>query len=243
MRILIVRHGDPDYANDTLTQKGRREAQLLAKRLQNEKIDEIYTSPLGRAKDTCMYTARALGKEKEVVVKDWLHEFNHSLVLPSGRERNIPWDMLPSEWTNEEKMYDYFTWHTQACYQNADMYTAYKTVADGLDETLATLGYVRDKNGYRVEKPNTKTVVFFCHFGLEMVLLSHLCGISPIPLWHHFVALTSSVTTLYSEERRKGEAVFRCCGFSDTGHLYAGGEAPSFSARFCEIYDSDERHD
>ena len=25
MRILLIRHGDPDYVNDTLTEKGRRE--------------------------------------------------------------------------------------------------------------------------------------------------------------------------------------------------------------------------
>ncbi len=24
MRILLIRHGDPDYVNDTLTEKGRR---------------------------------------------------------------------------------------------------------------------------------------------------------------------------------------------------------------------------
>ena len=30
MRILLIRHGDPDYDNDTLTEKGRREAALLA---------------------------------------------------------------------------------------------------------------------------------------------------------------------------------------------------------------------
>jgi len=32
MRILLIRHGDPDYENDTLTEKGCREAELLAKR-------------------------------------------------------------------------------------------------------------------------------------------------------------------------------------------------------------------
>ena len=41
MRLLIIRHGDPDYANDTLTEKGHREAQLLAEKLKNEKIDFI----------------------------------------------------------------------------------------------------------------------------------------------------------------------------------------------------------
>ena len=33
MEILIVRHGDPDYVNDTLTEKGKVEAQLLAEKL------------------------------------------------------------------------------------------------------------------------------------------------------------------------------------------------------------------
>ena len=32
MRILLIRHGDPDYVNDTLTAKGSREAAQLAKR-------------------------------------------------------------------------------------------------------------------------------------------------------------------------------------------------------------------
>ncbi|WP_308784029.1 hypothetical protein [uncultured Blautia sp.] len=31
MKIRFIRHGDPDYVNDTLTEKGRKEAELLAK--------------------------------------------------------------------------------------------------------------------------------------------------------------------------------------------------------------------
>ncbi len=243
MRILIIRHGDPDYERDTLTEKGKREASLLAARLQKENIDGFYTSPLGRAKDTCLYAARAQGREDEVVVQDWLQEFNHPLTLPSGRKRNIPWDMLPSEWTDREKMYDYKRWHTQKCYRKADMKGAYDAVANGLDCLLRSYGYERTGNGYTVNEPNAQTIALFCHFGLEMVLMSHLCNISPVPLWHHFTALTSSVTTLYSEERRKGIATFRCAGFGDIGHLYAGDEPPSFSARFCEVFDSDDRHD
>ena len=93
MRILIIRHGDPDYANDTLTEKGHREASLLAQKLKNEKIDHIYCSPLGRAKDTCAYTAKALGKENEVVIHDWLQEFGTLHYWPDGTERHILWDM------------------------------------------------------------------------------------------------------------------------------------------------------
>ena len=243
MRILIIRHGDPDYINDTLTEKGKREATLLAERLKKENIDAFYTSPLGRAKDTCLYVARAMGRESEVIVKDWLHEFNHPLILPSGRQRHMPWDMLPAEWTENEKMYDYRRWHKQKCYRKAKIKQAYNNVVEGLDDLIAGYGYIREENHYKVEEANTKTIALFCHFGAEMVLMSRLCNISPIPLWHHFTALPSSVTTLYTEERRKGIAVFRCAGFGDTGHLYAGDEPPSFSARFCEIFDSDDRHD
>ncbi len=242
MRILIIRHGDPDYEHDTLTEKGHREAALLAKKLQSEKIDAFYSSPLGRAKDTCAYAARAHGKENEVVIKDWLREFSHPVTLPSGRKRGIPWDMLPAEWADTPKMYDYKEWYKQEFYEQANLAQAYKTVTDGLDELLAEYGYTRDGEVYRTENGHTKTIALFCHFGLEMVLLSHLCGISPVPLWHHFAALPTSVTTLYTEERREGTAMFRCCGFGDTGHLYAGGEEPSFAARFCEIYRSEDRH-
>ena len=243
MRILIIRHGDPDYENDTLTEKGRREAQLLAQRLGKEKIDAIYSSPLGRAKDTCMYTARALGMEKEVVVKDWLQEFGYPHKLPTGEEKHIIWDMLPAFWTNQEKLFDYKDWYNQDFFKAANMEKAYKKVTDGLDEVLAFHGYKREGNLYRTDSGNRKTIAFFCHFGLEMILLSRILNISPVVLTHQFVALPTSVTTLYTEERREGLVSFRCCGFGDTGHLYVGHEEPSFSARFCEVYHSDERHD
>lgn len=242
MRILIIRHGDPDYVNDTLTEKGHREAKLLAQRLCKEKIDYIYSSPLGRAKHTCDYTARALGKEQDVVVQDWLKEFGcGNLNFPSGNSYNC-WDWLPSDWVEHEKMYHYKDWYKQDFYKNTDIEERFRYVTDGLDSVLAKHGYVRSENGYKTEQGTHETIAFFCHFGLEMVLLSHLCGISPIPLWHHFTALTSSLTTIYTEERVKGEVIFRCAGFGDVGHLYAGGEEPSFAARFCEVYEDDTRH-
>lgn len=243
MRLLIIRHGDPDYERDTLTEKGHREAALLAARLKDEKIDHFYSSPLGRARHTCDYVAKAHGREKDVIVKPWLEEFGCTFHMPSGQLKYIPWDMLPTEWVDNPKMYDKDEWYKQDLYKEGNMEARFRSVTDGLDELLASHGYRREGNLYRTEKGHTETVALFCHFGLEVLLLSHLCGISPIPIWHHFVATPSSVTTLYTEERREGIAVFRCAGFGDTGHLYAGGETPSFSARFCEVFHSDDRHD
>ena len=56
MKLFIIRHGDPDYTIDSLTEKGRKEAALLAERLKNVKIDHFYVSPLGRAQATAKYT-------------------------------------------------------------------------------------------------------------------------------------------------------------------------------------------
>ncbi len=245
MRLIIIRHGDPDYVHDTLTEKGKREAALLAERLKREKIDHLYTSPLGRAKDTATYAANALNMTEQMIIEPLFREFNRdkSVVLPDGTERHLIWDMLPEYWTQQPELYDREKWKTHAAVTQGDVVEYYEKVVSRLDELLEKHGYTREGNYYKVEKGNTDTVAIFCHFGLEMILLSHLMNISPFPLLHHFVALTTSVTTLYTEERREGIATFRCCGFGDISHLYAGGETPSFSARFCESFGNGDRQD
>ena len=52
MKLVIVRHADPDYSIDSLTEKGWREAELLSDRIAKLDVKEFYCSPLGRAKDT-----------------------------------------------------------------------------------------------------------------------------------------------------------------------------------------------
>lgn len=82
------------------------------------------------------------------------------------------------------------------------------------------------------------------HRGLDALLLSHLLHISPMLLWHGTCAAPTSVTTLVTEERRKGIAYFRMTGFGDISHLYAANQPPAFAARFCETFDNfDQRHD
>lgn len=120
---------------------------------------------------------------------------------------------------------------------------AYRNVTEAFNELLARHGYRREGRCYRVEKPNHDTIVLFCHFGVESVLLSHLWGVSPMPVWHGFCAQTSSVTTLVTEERREGIASIRMLAFGDTSHLYVHDEPPAFAARFCECYSDKTRHD
>lgn len=241
MRILIIRHGDPDYSIDSLTPKGWKEAELLSNRMAKEEINEIYCSPLGRARDTASLTLKKLDRNAETC--SWLREFDVPVILPDGSTKSNCWDLMPSQWTGIEEFYGRKSWLETELMKSGPAKERYRQVADGIDGILAKHGYLREGNIYRTSLGNRDTVVLFCHFGVSCVILSHLLGISPVPLWQGFVAAPTSVTTLYTEEREKGIACFRCQSFGDLSHLYAADEPPAFAARFCETYENfDERH-
>lgn len=242
MKLLIVRHGDPDYSIDSLTETGWKEAQLLAQRLSKLDIRAFYVSPLGRARDTASLTLQAMGREAEVC--PWLREFNVSTRKPYAESSGVAWDWLPEVWTAEPRFFDREAWADVDVFRDAGVKQEWRWVTDSFDALLAKHGYLREENLYRVQHPNEDTIVLFCHFGLECVLLSHLLHISPMLLWHGTCAAPSSVTTLVTEERRQGTAYFRMTSFGDTSHLYIAGQKPSFSARFCETFDNKlQRHD
>ncbi len=235
VQILIIRHGDPDYSIDSLTEKGWREAELLAERLSKLDVREFYVSPLGRAKDTASLTLKKMNRK--AVELPWMQEFFRADIdRPDAEGRTIVWDWLPQDWMKEEKYYDKVNWTDTAIMRDSRVAEEYRWVADGLDELLARYGYVREGNYYRVEKANADRIVLICHFGVECVMLSHLLGISPMVMWHGFCAAPTSVTTINTEERRKGIASFRVSSFGDISHLYVADEPPAFHARFCEYY-------
>ncbi len=242
MKIIIIRHGDPDYSIDSLTEKGWREAALLAERIAPMKVDEYCCSPLGRAQATASLTLKKA--DRQAVTLDWMREFSLPTNDPdTGLRRNVAWDAMPSYWTKLEGFFDKDKWFDTGYIGTGEARKYYSEVSEGLDEVLARHGYTRDENMYHTDCGNRDVVVFFCHFGVEAVMLSHLLNISPMTLWHGMIALPTSVTTLISEEREEGSVYFRCCGFGDISHLYAGGEEAAFSGRFCELFAAeDERH-
>lgn len=241
MRLLLIRHGDPDYEHDTLTPNGHAEAKLLADMIAHEQLDAIFLSPLGRAQDTARYTLERI--HRTGVTLDWLREFHAPIQHPDTGDFRIPWDWLPDAWTSEPMYFDKDRWCETPLMQQYEVGKEARRVAKGLDSVLCDHGYVHENGFYRAVRPNTETLAFFCHFGVGCVMLGSLLNISPMVLWHGFAAPTSSVTTLYTEERRAGVASFRVRSYGDISHLYAAGRAPSFSARFCETYTSDQRHD
>jgi len=234
MKLIIVRHADPDYAIDSLTPTGWEEARILAERLCKLDVKAFYCSPLGRARDTASITLKALGREAEIL--PWLREFPPQIIKPNEKDPDIAWDWLPADWTQEPAYYEMDQWAKTPIMAQGNMEAQYTYVTGELDALLARHGYVRENNLYRAEHANEDTVVLFCHFGLECVLLSHILNIPPMLLWHGTCAAPTSVTILNTEERQKGYAYFRMSTFGDTSHLYAAGRVPSFAARFCETY-------
>ncbi|MCH5199580.1 MAG: histidine phosphatase family protein [Oscillospiraceae bacterium] len=241
MRLLLIRHGDPDYSIDSLTEKGHREAELLAERIAPMDIKAYYTSPLGRAKKTAEYTLDKIGRTAEVL--DWAREFDVPVDDGNGGKR-IAWDFLPEDWRSVPDYYDRDRWTDVKIMKDADIKAGIEKVHNGLDRLLERHGYRREGEIYRAVSPNEDTAALFCHFGVTCVMLSHLLGVSPMVLWHGTIAAPTSVTTLVTEERREGKAVFRMTAFGDISHLYMQSEPPAFAGRFCEMYSNKEqRHD
>jgi len=242
MQIKIIRHCEPDYTVDSLTETGWKEAKALADYMEHVRADAYYVSPLGRAKDTANACLERVGKTAEVC--DWLREFPCPVKKTNTDEEYglYAWDWLPAEWTERPAFFDRERWMDEPEFAAADMRMYYGKVTEGLDGLLADHGYVRDGLLYRAERPNHEVLVFFCHFGLECVLLSHLLNISPMQLWHGTCAAPSSVTAVVTEERQQGIAAFRMTGFGDLSHLRLADLEPSFHARFCECFTDETRH-
>lgn len=260
MRLLFVRHGDPDYVNDTLTEKGHREAKLLADIIEQYRIDEVYQSPLGRAKDTASYSCKKLGIEP--VTLDWLKEFpaqaNPNISedvrkayanelqkdeVTGEYKFHILWDILPSYYIDHPKLFDRNGWRESTLVKASNMPALYDEVTGEFEKFLKENGYEKDGMAYRVSENNDKTIAFYCHYGLTSLLLSYLWNVSPFVVWQFTALAPTSVTEVVTEEREKGIATFRTLRAGEITHLRIGNEEPSFSARFCERYENeDERH-
>ena len=252
MRLLFIRHAEPDYSTDTLTEKGRREAALLAQAAPSLKMDHCFVSPLGRAQETASYCMKAVGKTAKTF--DWLEEFDAPVDLnrtpellaaypnvkpeaPAGLYRlRRPWDIGQIYYAGHPELMDSFGWRQSEVYLKSQMPTRYDQVVNAFDQLLASYGYVHENGLYRVERENRETLAFFCHFGVSCVLLSRLWNTSPFFLWQNLAMPTSSVTELFTEEREQGSALFRARRIGDVSHLYAGNEPVSFACRYCEVY-------
>lgn len=225
MLLYVVRHGDPIYEPDSLTELGKLQAKALSRRLEKSRIDRIYTSPLERAKMTAAPTCEALGITPEVL--EWTSEdlaFRDFSVprRDGGREwsfgsvRNTVYKNDDVDWRGER-------WYEAYPFCTCNAKKGYERIARESDAFLETLGYKKEGSGYRVVRPNDENVAVFCHYGFGTTWIAHLLSLSPPTVWSTFLINHSSFTVIRFPNDPEGYISPMCITLSDCSHLYESG--------------------
>ena len=221
MLLYIVRHGDPIYETDTLTERGFLQAEAVGKRMFDAKIDRIFTSPMGRAKDTAAPACRMLGLD--YTVEPWAHEIEDDRLTPypDGVLKSI--SVLPTHVFRENGNIDLLYDEAFDCtgIKETNMRHARDVIEEGGRDFLERLGY-REENGvYRILRNNEEKVALFCHAAFARAWLSSLLHIPLHIMWSSFQYTHTGVTVLEFKNNPSGFTAPSCLCFSDMSHLYA----------------------
>ncbi len=220
MDLWIVRHGEPIYGPDTLTDLGRRQAQALADRFAVHGLHRVYSSPQGRALETAEPTAQRLGLP--VTVLPWVREVWPEMTLPQpDGSRRFVMDMPGTLYRSDEAIGLGEKWYAMDCLAGSQARETFAYVAEESDRFLAELGYRREGGVYRVTAPNEERIAVFCHAGLTLSCwLPHLMAIPPHLFWAAFDLTHSGVTLLHWENSPSGYTAPKCLLLSDMSHIY-----------------------
>jgi probable phosphoglycerate mutase len=223
MHLYLIRHADPDYDGDTLTEQGFREAAALAGRLDTLGLTHLYASTAPRA----LLTAQAFTRLRpmEIVSHAWLLEPAHLTIEQGGRRYSL-WDTYGETIRGGERPPTLETWDQRPPFSSGkvrDMWKDFRARADGL---LASHGYLRNGGRYRVTRANGERVAVFAHNGTILLFLAHLLELPLSLVYCGFYTWPSSVTTVFFEEHSDTWAVPRVLQVADLSHLAAAGLAP-----------------
>ena len=222
MRIVFVRHGEPDYARDCLTELGRIQAKKAAQRLLGEGIGEIYASPLGRARETAQAAAEVLGLPVKTL--DFMEEVRWGSAdgeaLYAGGH---PW-AIADEMARQGMELNRADWRDAPWFRTNRVVECVDRVERGIDEWLAGFGYLREGKHYRhtAEEEQHKTVALFSHGGSSCAAMGHILGL-PFPYAIALLHLDFTGITVVRLDSRAGMGAIpqlKCS--NDTAHLRDG---------------------
>jgi broad specificity phosphatase PhoE len=212
MEILLIRHGDPDYANDTLTPRGHEEARRLARFLAARRIDAIYQSPKGRARATCAYTVEATGMQP--VTLDWLEE------VGIKRGELYLWNAPGPLFLGGPSLPAF-----EGCLEPGGVMpegrTQFDRVSRGFDDVMDRYGYVKSGHLYLAGSNGDKTLAFFCHHGVIVTLLSYLLH-WPLPLVFVHTTIDPTGVTVLKMVEHDGRAHPKLLSLNCLAHLVEG---------------------
>lgn len=195
MNLYFIRHAEPDYENDTITEKGKEQAQKLAEWLKDIKVDELYHSSMGRA---CM-TASYLAEKWNITPKsiDWAREVKWAHNKKGNVDDFSPWAVKQRLIDNEDYYPEGNSWRENPASKDEDFINDYDEHCKNLDIFLAEHGYVRNNQLYKAVEPNDKTVVIVCHGGVISALVSYLINLPVYQYISHMGVDLTAVTKIW----------------------------------------------
>lgn len=226
MLLYYVRHGEPIYQPDSLTEKGKQQAAALAQRLQNSQIDEIYASSSNRAVQTAQPLAEQL--KKEIRILDFCNEnyaWKEFTVEENGRKK---WVYQSEEMLRllckEEIRQLGFEWYRHPAFADGLFEQGMERIGKNTDEFLEGLGYRHDRENhcYRAVASNEKRIALFAHEGFSHAFLPYVLDI-PYPLFAKFEYEHTGVSVIWFDTKSDGTAYARLLQYSSDAHLVANG--------------------
>jgi len=191
MNLYLIRHAQPNYENDTITEEGKKQAALLADWLKDIKVDELYHSSMGRAGMTASYLAEKWNLKP--VSLDWAREVRWAHNTKGNVDSMSPWARKDRLIASEEFYPEGDTWREHPQTKDEEFIEDYDSHCKALDSFLEEHGYVRNNQLYKAVEPNDKTVVIVCHGGVISCLISYLTN---VPLYQYFSHMGSDLTAV-----------------------------------------------
>ena len=221
MLLYIIRHGDPDYTTDTLTDRGRMQAEAVGKRLAKIGIERIFSSPRGRARQTAEPLCAALGMNYSV--EEWTHEIEDERIttFPDGVPKSISLVQNTLYRANGGIDLDYAHAYECAGINETQMRTKVAEIEKNGDDFLERLGYRREGANYRILRENNERVALFCHAAFSRAWISTLLHIPLHIMWSSFEYTHTGVTVIEFNNNSDGLTAPRCLIYSDISHLLA----------------------
>lgn len=232
MLLYIVRHGDPIYETDSLTEKGKLQAEAVGKRLAAAGIDRIFSSPMGRARMTAEPACRRLGLE--YTVEPWAHEIEDERMtpFPDGKLKSVT--NVQNTYYRENGNLDlpFEQGYEAQGFNQSQMKEAVARIEAGGRDFLERLGYREENGNYRILYPNEEKVALFCHSAMARAWLSTLLHIPIHLMWAGFNYQHTGVTVLQFKNNANGVTAPQCLCYSDMSHLYAHGPGMDYINKY-----------
>lgn len=218
VEIVLVRHAEPEWVRDglnvvnpPLTERGHRQSEHLVDALVDEHFDEVFVSPLTRARQTAAPLLEAWGREE--VIAPWLEEI-----------RDPGWHGTPAEKAEQayREMRERPLEHRWAAVEDGEPVRDFvDRIRLGATLFLAERGVERAEHDlpvWKVLEPGAR-ILLIAHAGTNSVTMSHLLGLDPTPWeWDRFVIGHASVSRLEAIEVHDSHT-FSLTKLSDTEHL------------------------